>query len=113
MSHGVGDLMVVAIALIAVLSALGAASYFHRQRQKEYLLKTLAVDEALASQAASQFGIDGTAVAGATLFDVLYNTMKLDPYALQGMDRLHHAREFENLGDLMECQQPSARPLQE
>lgn len=102
MSHGVGDLMVVAIALIAVLSALGAASYFHRQRQKEYLLKTLAVDEALASQVASQFGIDGTAVAGATLFDVLYNTMKLDPYALQGMDRLHHAPEFENLGHLME-----------
>ncbi len=50
---------------------------------------------------AQRLGIDGAAVVGASTFDVLYNTMKMDGHVLTGIDRLHHAHEFSSLGELM------------
>ena len=41
-------------------------------------------------------------MTGVSVFDVLYNTMKLDPHALQGIGNLHHAQDFESLDDLMD-----------
>ena len=46
--------------------------------------------------------MDGAFVTGVSTFDVLYNTMKLDPNALAGMGHLHRAQSFDNLGDLMD-----------
>ncbi len=46
-------------------------------------------------------GVDGAFVTGVSTFDVLYNTMRMDPSALKGMAHLHHAQDFDDLGDLM------------
>jgi hypothetical protein len=38
---------------------------------------------------------------GVSLFDVLYNTARLDPFVLKGIEHLHHAQHFGDLGDLV------------
>ena len=94
------EFIIICIA-VAVVS-LSMASYIHRSRQRAFLTKTLKVDESLRNRVARELGVDGTVVAGVTVFDVLYNTMKLDRHALEGIDHLHHAQDFDNLGDLMD-----------
>ena len=95
--------MEVILTCIAVtIVALSTASYIHRSRQRAFLTKTLKVDEPLRKRVARELGVDGAVVTGVSVFDVLYNTMKLDPQALRGMDHLHHAKDFQNLGDLIE-----------
>ena len=96
-------LIYIAVICIAVtIVALSTASYIHRSRQRTFLTKTLKVDEPLRNRVARELGVDGTVVTGVSVFDVLYNTMKLDPQALRGMDHLHHAKDFQNLGELMD-----------
>ena len=90
------------IALLAPFVPLSVASYIHRSRQRAFLTKILKVDEPLRKRVAREFGVDGAAVTGVSVFDVLYNTMKLDTDALQGMKHLHHKQNFESLGDLMD-----------
>ncbi len=41
-------------------------------------------------------------MTGVSVFDVLYNMMKLDPNVLRGIDHLHQAQNFNNLGELMD-----------
>ena len=94
------EFIIICIAVAAV--SLSTASYYHRSRQRAFLTKTLKVDESLRNRVARELGVDGTVVAGVTVFDVLYNTMKLDRHALEGIDHLHHAQDFDNLGDLMD-----------
>lgn len=93
---------VILICIAVVTVALSTASYLHRSRQRTFLTKTLKVDEPLRKRVARELGVDGAAVTGVSTFDVLYNTMKLDPNALEGMEHLHHAQGFDNLGDLMD-----------
>ena len=93
---------VILICIAVAIVALSTASYFHRSRQRAFLTKTLKVDEPLRKRVARELGVDGAVVAGVSVFDVLYNTVKLDPYALRGMEHLHHAKDFENIGDLMD-----------
>ena len=92
---------VILICIAVATVALSTASYFHRSRQRIFLTKTLKVDEPLRKRVARELGVDGAVVTGVSVFDVLYNTMKLDPNALRGMDHLHHAKDFQNLGELM------------
>ena len=93
---------VILICIAAAIVALSTASYIHRSRQRAFLKKTLKVDEPLRKRVAQELGVDGAVVTGVSVFDVLYNTMKLDPQALRGMDHLHHAKDFQNLGDLID-----------
>ena len=92
--------IIVTVAVLAAL-VLSTASFVHRSRQRAFLTKPLKVDKSLKRRAARELGVDGAAVAGVSVFDVLYNTTKLDPHTLRGINHLHHAREFESLGDLM------------
>lgn len=85
-----------------VAVTLSTASYVRRSRQRTFLTKTLAVDDSLRERVARELGVDGAFVTGVSAFDVLYNTMKMDPNVLEGMDHLHHAQGFDNLGDLMD-----------
>lgn len=94
------EFVIICIAVAAV--SLSTASYYHRSRQRTFLTKTLKVDEPLRKRVARELGLDGAVVTGVNVFDVLYNTMKLNPQALQGMDHLHHAKDFQNLGDLID-----------
>lgn len=80
---------------------LGSASLIHRYRQYAFLNKALNVNESYKKRAAKEFGIDGTVVTGVSTFDVLYNSLKLSPEALSGINHLHHTQNFDNLGDLM------------
>ena len=96
-----GILTVLAVVVAVAVVSLSAASYVYRSRQRAFLTRPLAVGEPLRRRAARELGVDGAAVVGVSVFDVLYNTAKLDPHALRGMDHLHHAREFDSLGDLM------------
>ena len=93
---------VILICIAVATVALSTASYFHRSRQRIFLTKTLKVDEPLRKRVARELGVDGAVVTGVSVFDVLYNTMKLDPNALRGMDHLHHAKDFQNLGELID-----------
>ncbi len=85
-----------------VITGLSTASYVHRSRQRAFLTKPLKVDRNLRNRVARALGVDGAVVTGVSMFDVLYNTMKMDPQALRGMEHLHHAQGFESLGDLMD-----------
>ena len=93
---------VILICIAVATVALSTASYVHRSRQRAFLKKTLKVDDSLRERVARELGVDGAVVTGVSTFDVLYNTMKLDPNALEGMKHLHHAQGFDNLGDLMD-----------
>lgn len=93
---------VILICIAVATVALSTASYVHRSRQRAFLKKTLKVDEPLRKRVARELGVDGAAVTGVSVFDVLYNTMKLDPHAIRGMGHLHHSKDFENIGDLMD-----------
>lgn len=92
---------IILIASSIFIFLLGSASYIHRARQTSFLTKNLQVDQSLINKTAKELGVDGAAVAGISTFDVLYNTLKLEPNALKGMTHLHQAQDFENLGDLM------------
>lgn len=94
------EFIIICIAVAAV--SLSTASYYHRSRQRAFLKKTLKVDEPLRNRVARELGVDGAVVTGVSVFDVLYNTLKLDPHALRGMDHLHHKQNFESLGDLID-----------
>lgn len=85
-----------------VAVTLSTAAYIRRSRQRAFLTKTLEVDDSLRERVARELGVDGALVTGVSAFDVLYNTMKMDPNALEGMNHLHHAQGFDNLGDLMD-----------
>ena len=90
------------IILVSIVGLVAAASYIRRWRQRAFLTKVLKVDDSLRERVAREYGVDGAFVTGVSAFDVLYNTMRMDPNALQGMDHLHHAQDFDNLGDLMD-----------
>ena len=94
------EVILICIAIATV--TLSTASYIQRSRQRTFLTKTLKVDEPLRKRVARELGVDGAVVTGVSVFDVLYNTMKLDSQALRGMDHLHHAQDFESLDDLMD-----------
>ena len=94
--------IILTLMAVAGLGAVSLASYVHRSRQRAFLTKVLEVDDSLRERVARELGVDGAVVTGVSAFDVLYNAMKMDPNALKGMDHLHHAREFENLDDLMD-----------
>ena len=94
------EIILICIAVTTIV--LSTSSYIHRSRQQAFLKKTLKVDDSLRERVARKLGVDGAVVTGVSTFDVLYNTMKLDPDALEGMKHLHHAQGFDNLGDLMD-----------
>lgn len=85
--------------LVGGISVMGA-SRAHKAKVRQFLTTPLSVDAEMQAKAKA-LGIDGAAVVGVSTFDVLYNTMKMDGHVLTGIDRLHHAREFSNLGELM------------
>ncbi len=100
--------LVFVVAVLGVLGAVGLAggvsvlnaSRAHRTKVRQFLTTPLSVDAEMQAKA-QRLGIDGAAVVGASTFDVLYNTMKMDGHVLTGIDRLHHAHEFSSLGELM------------
>jgi hypothetical protein len=73
----------------------------HRKKKKEILKKELSVDGNIRQHTANELGVDGAAVAGVSMFDILYNTVKLNPQSVKGISHLHHAQDFESLGELM------------
>ena len=93
---------VIIICVAVIIVALSTASYIHRSRQRAFLKKTLKVDEPLRNRVARELGVDGAVVTGVSVFDVFYNTIKLDPHSLRGMDHLHRKQNFESLGDLID-----------
>lgn len=92
--------IVLGTAMVALVGVV-AASFIHRLRQRMNLKRHLLVDESLKKRTAEAIGLDGAVVAGVSLFDVFYNTMKLDPHALRGIAHLHHAENFEKLSDVI------------
>lgn len=80
---------------------LGSASLVHRHRQYSLLNKSLNIDESYKKRVADELGIDGAIVTSVSTFDVLYNSLKLSPETLSGINHLHHAKNFESLSELM------------
>jgi hypothetical protein len=100
-------------AFVIVVSSLGllaAVRWNIRCRQKAFLLKPLTVESLHGKQATSNIGLTEIAPPAISTFDVLYNMSKIDPHCLRGIDHLHHAQHFSNLGDLMGFLKSSVLP---
>ena len=91
-----------ALGIVSLVGSFGVmgASRAHKAKVRQFLTTPLPIDSEMQAKA-KVLGIDGAAAVGVSTFDVLYNTMKMDGHVLSGIDRLHHAREFSNLGELM------------
>src|SRR5690606_3182493 len=76
------------------------ASRAHKAKVRQFLTTPLPVDAEIHAKAKALGTVAATLKAVST-FDVRFNTMKMDGNELAGIDRLHHAREFANLGELM------------
>jgi hypothetical protein len=76
-------------------------SYFHKSKVDRFLHTELKIDKSLKKKASKLYGLEVGAITSVSVADVLYNTARLDPFVLQGVNHLHHAQEFSNLGDLM------------
>ncbi|MBU2584824.1 MAG: hypothetical protein KKH32_05785 [Bacteroidetes bacterium] len=63
-------------------------------------MKELSVDSKTLDKVKNKIGIEPAAAVGVTVFDVLYNTSKMDPFVLKGIDHLHHGQNFESLAEL-------------
>jgi len=98
LSTGSMLIILVSISLPTLLLIISAA---HHRRVKKYLLENIPADETTCREAAKILGVESVTAVGVSLFDVLYNTARLDPFVLKGIEHLHHAQHFENLGDLI------------
>lgn len=82
------------------LIVLASIAIFNHSKAKSYLNQKLVVDKSTLNKVKNKVGITEASVVGVTLFDVLYNTAKMDPFVLKGVDHLHHSQNFESLADL-------------
>lgn len=97
--------MSLSLTLVCSFLLLAAAPLLYRWRrtsvQKAFLLTLIPVDRATKQRLAATVGLTETAPVALSTFDVLYNMAKIDPHCLRGVEHLHHAKHFSNLGDLM------------
>ena len=99
-SHlSITTLLIVFIFMVLILFLFFSFTY-HRKVRK-YLLTNLSTDEKTRSEAAKILGVESITAMGVSIFDVLYNTVRFDPFVLKGIEHLHHAQHFENLGNLI------------
>ena len=90
------------IATVTVLiGVFGVSSYFHHKKVETFLNKQLGFDESLRQKVAKDFGLTEGVATGVSVFDVLYHTSRMNPFALAGINHLHHAQNFDSLGDLI------------
>lgn len=87
--------------VVSIFFILLLLSANHHRKVKKFLLKELPADEATRQKAAKFLGVETVVATGVSLFDVLYNLTKVDPFVLKGIDHLHYSQHFENLGDLI------------
>ncbi|MDP3114786.1 MAG: hypothetical protein Q8M98_08420 [Candidatus Cloacimonadaceae bacterium] len=73
---GVGTIVIIVLML----------SLIRHRKNRLTLLKRLPVDQGTRKKVASELGVEGIVAATVSTFDVLYNTMKMSPYALNGID---------------------------
>ena len=88
------EILLISIAGFVAIT-LSIVGYIRRSKQEAFLKNTLQVDDSLRERVARELGVDGAFGTGVSTFDVLYNTMKLDPNALRGMEHLHLGQSFE------------------
>ena len=94
--------MILGITALFIVSTFIATSVYHHNQVKKYLLKEIPLSKQIVNDAKYFFGLETIPVAGIALFDVIYNTSRLDPNVLKGIVHLHNKREFSNLGELMD-----------
>lgn len=85
---------------VVVFGSIFIASINHHHKQKSFLEKELNVDDKIDSEFRNRFDALEGAVIGVSVFDVLYNIGKTDPFVLSGINHLHHSQNFNNLGEL-------------
>lgn len=88
------------IIVLSIFGLLTVVAMINHARTKSYLMKEIKVDKKTLENVKSKVGIEPAAAVGITIFDVLYNTSKMDPFVLKGIDHLHHSQNFENLSDI-------------
>jgi len=99
----------IAVALFVPLLLVMIMSVLHHRKQNKYLTTALRVDDETKEKAKHSFGeaFETAAIVGIPIIDVLYNTLKMNPHALAGINHLHHSREFDNLRDLVDFMKKS------
>ncbi len=88
--------------IFSLLVILGTSLY-HHQKQEDFLNQQLPLSDEMRDRVSGiqkKIGVEGFVVVGVSAFDVFYNMLKVDPYALEGIKHLHHSQGFENIGDL-------------
>ena len=86
-----------AVLIAFLVAALASIRWKVRADQKAFLSKPFPVEAHLTPK----IGLVEAAPPALSTFDVLYNMSKIDPHCLRGVEHLHHAQHFANLGDLM------------
>ena len=94
-------MLIYGVILLLILVGFVGVSFYHHRKVRKFLLKTISVDQKTLDIAQKYIGVESITGVSITLFDVLYNTIRLDPYALRGINHLHHAQEFSDIGDLI------------
>jgi hypothetical protein len=85
---------------VVVFGSIFIASINHHHKQKSFLENELTVDDEIDSEFKNKFGALEGAVIGVSVFDVLYNIGRVDPFVLSGINHLHHSQNFGSLGEL-------------
>src|SRR4051812_12504752 len=97
--------MSLSLTLLCSFLLLAAALLLYRWRktsvQRAFLLTPIPVGPVTNQEIAATVGLTEAAPVALSTFDVLYNMSKIDPHCLRGVEHLHHAQHFSNLGDLM------------
>lgn len=90
---------------------LASASIIHHTRMKRKLLtREIPFDSDIRRKFQDIYGVEGVVATGISLFDALYNTTRMNPFTLEGIDHLHNAQEFSNFKDLSDFMKSSIIP---
>lgn len=73
-------------------------------------MRPIPVDPKMKQRIDATVGLTETVPVTLSTFDVLYNMSRIDPHCLLGVEHLHHAQNFANLGELMRFLQGSIMP---
>lgn len=93
------ETLVIIVAVIVVIALI--MSWRHHIKLKAFLLSPICMDKGILNKVKRLVGIDDAAIAGITLFDVLYNTLKLNPDLLRKLGELDHNQTISSISDLI------------
>lgn len=101
-------MMVVFLVFSVLLVLVGGSllvSKTNFDRQRAFLKRPLELDEHLKAKITESIGLETGGGIAMSAYDVLSGAARIDPKLLEGINHLHHAKEFSNFKDLLDYMQ--------